>query len=434
MKKITSIILSLFLLLPIFSFSVNAGTLTYNGYEYRVINDKYVELICCKSISKEYINSNGWYNIPSEINGMEVKYIGDSCFSYDLDVYNLDKVVIPDTVEYIGNNAFKRPFYDGGSSFELSWVNNIKLPNNVIFIGEGAFTQCDFEEITIPSSVKYLGSKAFEACSKLEKVHVKAELKNLLYSTFGYCSKLKTVEFPESVKSIGDYAFYGCTSLKSLTVPDNVILGKNSIGYYSKSGVNKKVSGFALNIKASSKLKSYPQKTHLNVVYVINASDSNYYDFDCEVGSEFKVRFIGDSIVSCKSSSSKTVKASAGGKITMLKNGSSQVKVTLKSGKKFTLSVGDDDMGIYPRLEKKNAKGNYVKIKSITLKKKKSVSLRLKGKVYGINNVYTNTKKAKITSKKSAETIKIRGLKKGKTTLKIKVNGVKTIKLKVKVK
>ncbi len=434
MKKITSIILSLLLLVSIFSLGVNAETLTYNGYEYRVINDKYVELISCKNIAKEYINSDGWYEIPSEINGLEVKYIGSGCFSFDLEVYNLDKVIIPDTVVSIGDSAFKRPFYDGGLSDKLTWLNNIKLSSNLVYIGENAFAQCDFKEINIPISVKYLGKRAFEACSKLEKAYVKAELKNILYSTFGYCSKLNAVELSESVKNIGDYAFYGCTSLKSLTVPDDVVLGKNSVGYYSKNGENKKVSGFALNIKASSKLKSYPQKTHLNVVYVLNTSDSNYYDFDCEVGSEFKVRFTGDSIVSCKSSSSKTVKASAGGKITMLKNGSSQVKVTLKSGKKFTLSVGDDDMGVYPRIEKKNAKGNYVKAKSITVKKKKTVSLRLKGKAYGINNVYTNTKKAKITSKKSAETIKIKGLKKGKTTLKIKVNGVKTIKLKVKVK
>ena len=40
---------------------------------------------------------------------------------------------------------------------------------------------------------------------------------------------------------------------------------------------------------------------------------------------------------------------------------------------------------------------------------------------------------AKVTSKKSAKSLKIKGLKKGKTTLKITVNGVK-LKLKVKVK
>lgn len=456
MKKIISTFLMLTMIAATFTINVNAETLNYKDYEYRVVNDKYVELIRCKKISKENINIDGWYNIPSEINGMEVKYIGDSCFSYDLDVYNLDKVVIPDTVVYIGNNAFKRPFYDGSSSYELSWVNDIKLPNNVIFIGEGAFTQCDFEEITIPSSVKYLGSKAFEACDKLEKIYISADL-NIYDSSFAYCSKLTTVELPDSLKSIGkyafygcsslkslnipdslknigDYAFYNCTALKSLSIPDGVDLGKYSIGYYSKSEVRKMVSGFSLNIKSSKKLKSYPKKSRLSVVYILNTNDSNYYDFNCEVGAEFKVKFNNDSIVSCKSKSAKTVKALNSGKIILLKSGSCDVRVTLKSGKIFTISVGDDDMKGYPRIEKKNKNGKYVNAESISVKKKKTVSLKIKGKAFSVNNVYKNTKIAKIISKKSSEMIKIKGLKKGKTTLKFKINGVKTVNLKVNVK
>ena len=57
----------------------------------------------------------------------------------------------------------------------------------------------------------------------------------------------------------------------------------------------------------------------------------------------------------------------------------------------------------------------------------------LYGKDSDVWNKYKNTKKAKIVSKKSSSTIKIRGLKKGKTTLYVFVNGVK-LKLKVKIK
>lgn len=433
MKKIVSVIMSFILLTSVFVFNSNAETLTYGDYEYRVINDKYVELLRCKNISQEYINSSGWYEIPSEIHGMEVRYIGDSCFSYDLEVYKLNKVIIPDTVVSIGNSAFARPFYDGGSSGKLSWINDIKLSENCVFIGECAFAQCDFKEITVPLSVKHLGQRAFEACTKLEKVSVKAELKKFFYSTFGYCSKLKTAELPDSLNSIGDYAFYGCSSLKSLTISDGVKLGKEAVGYYSKNGKSKKTAGFSLNLKSNKNFKSYPSKTRLNINYILDTSDSNFYDFDCEIGAEFKVKFKNDSVVSCKSSA-KAVKAANSGKITMLKSGSSDVKVVLKSGKKFTLSVGDNDMSGYPRLLKKNSKGKFVKAKSISVKKKKTVSLKLKGKAYSINNAYKNTKIAKIVSKKSSETIKIKGLKKGKTTVKIKVNGVKTLKLRVFVK
>lgn len=45
-----------------------------------------------------------------------------------------------------------------------------------------------------------------------------------------------------------------------------------------------------------------------------------------------------------------------------------------------------------------------------------------------------NTKVAKIISKANATSIKVKALKKGTTTLKIRVNGVNVLRLKVKVK
>lgn len=45
-----------------------------------------------------------------------------------------------------------------------------------------------------------------------------------------------------------------------------------------------------------------------------------------------------------------------------------------------------------------------------------------------------NTKVAKIVSKANTASIKVKALKKGTTTLKIRVNGVNVLRLKVKVK
>ena len=66
------------------------------------------------------------------------------------------------------------------------------------------------------------------------------------------------------------------------------------------------------------------------------------------------------------------------------------------------------------------------------MKKGKTKSVTITGKASTVNNVYTNTKIAIIISKSSASTIKVKGLKKGSTTLKLRVNGV-VLKLKVKV-
>lgn len=71
---------------------------------------------------------------------------------------------------------------------------------------------------------------------------------------------------------------------------------------------------------------------------------------------------------------------------------------------------------------------------AVNVKKGNIAVVKISGKVSTINNKYTNTSVAKITSKTNDVTLKIKGLKKGTTTLKIKVNGVKTLNLKVNVK
>ena len=109
------------------------------------------------------------------------------------------------------------------------------------------------------------------------------------------------------------------------------------------------------------------------------------------------------------------------GKITALNKGTVTITATLTTGKKLTCKV---TVTTAPKLSKTNVK----------VKKGGTAVVKLDGKVSSINNKYTNTKVAKITSKTNASTLKIKGLKKGETTLKIKVNGAKTLCLKVKVK
>lgn len=109
-----------------------------------------------------------------------------------------------------------------------------------------------------------------------------------------------------------------------------------------------------------------------------------------------------------------------------LKKGTATVTFTPKTGKAVSLKIS---VKTDPKFTNKKGK----KITSVTVKKGKTVKVFIKGKAETVNNKYKNTKRAKIKSKKSASVLKIKGLKKGKTTLSITVNGVK-LKLKVKVK
>ncbi len=119
-------------------------------------------------------------------------------------------------------------------------------------------------------------------------------------------------------------------------------------------------------------------------------------------------------------SSETSVATVKNGKITALKKGTAMVYALLKDGRYLSCKVS---VKTSPKLSKS----------SVTVNKGKTVKVKISGKVQSINNKYTSTKIAKIIAKKNDTTIKVKGLKKGITNLKVTVNGKKLI-LKVTVK
>jgi len=139
-----------------------------------------------------------------------------------------------------------------------------------------------------------------------------------------------------------------------------------------------------------------------------------------QVKKLFAVHSANGKKVTFVSENPEVLKVNQKGEVTGLKKGKATIIVTV-GDKVFTRQV---KVITNPKLEKK----------TITVKKNKVKKVKLTGKVKGIKNVYVNTKKAEIISKKNTTNLIIKGLKKGTTTLRIKVNGVKTLKIKVKVK
>lgn len=121
------------------------------------------------------------------------------------------------------------------------------------------------------------------------------------------------------------------------------------------------------------------------------------------------------------SSSKKSVAIVNNGRITALNKGDSTIKAELPSGIILSYNV---KVSTTPRVNKT----------TITVKKGKTTKVSLYGKAKSINNRYNNTKYAKIISKSNANTLSIKGLKKGKSNIRITVNGVKTISIRVTVK
>lgn len=135
--------------------------------------------------------------------------------------------------------------------------------------------------------------------------------------------------------------------------------------------------------------------------------------------SEISVKGIANAKATFKSTDSKIAKVNKNGKVTALKKGKAKIKITVGDNK-LTYSV-------------KVTSSPKLSCKEVTVKKDKTKSVKIIGKAKNVNNKYTNTSTAKVISKKSSSSIRVKGIGKGTSTLKIKVNGV-TLKLIVNVK
>ena len=123
--------------------------------------------------------------------------------------------------------------------------------------------------------------------------------------------------------------------------------------------------------------------------------------------------------VTFKSTAKKVASVNKNGVVTTLKKGRAKVlvtvgSVTLRCIVKVTSS---------PSLSKSG----------ISVKKGKTAAVNIIGKAKGVNNKYKNTEYARIVSKKSEKVVRVKGLKRGSTTIKVVVNKV-ALKIKVKVK
>lgn len=125
----------------------------------------------------------------------------------------------------------------------------------------------------------------------------------------------------------------------------------------------------------------------------------------------------------------KKVKFSSSNKKTAIVNKKGYVTALRKGRAKITAKVGGKTL----RCTVKVTTDPKLSAKEITVKKGAKASVNIIGKAKNIKNTYKNTEYAKVTSKRTKTKIKVKGLKKGKTELKIIVNK-KTLKLKVRVR
>ena len=117
---------------------------------------------------------------------------------------NID-VVIPSqidgkTVVEIGDNAF----FDSNTGDGLG-ITSVVIPNTVVYIGRNAFRKNELTKVVIPSSVIQMGEYAF-ADNKLTDVELSDNIVDIENSTFRN-NKLTSIILPKNLTNIYEYAF-----------------------------------------------------------------------------------------------------------------------------------------------------------------------------------------------------------------------------------
>lgn len=136
-------------------------------------------------------------------NAYRVTSIGDFAF-YTGD--GLQSVTIPDGVISIGKGAFSNSF-----------IKSLVVPDSVTTIGDSAFDTCLYlETITLGKGLTYIGQKAFMCCNKIKNIIIPDGVTSIKEETFYYCSSLNIVTLPQSVTSIKSYAFIYCRNLGNI--------------------------------------------------------------------------------------------------------------------------------------------------------------------------------------------------------------------------
>lgn len=376
MKRFITLVLTLILLVSsVTAITANALRLTGNrvaeGFSYVVLENKYA-MITGITVEKSY-QIKDVLEFPEELNGYTVKYIGDDFqlgYYETFDAEYVKKIIIPDTVTYIGDYAFA---FDSGSHYDdyVSGVETIELSSNLTYIGSNAFEyNTKLKEINIPETVSYIGSDAFRGCDSLEEVYIPSTVINMeqaIFSccdnlkrviigegiekipphTFESCDKLKKVVLPDSVWYIGEYAFYNCKSLKSVKVTDDYSYGTKAFGYY-KNNKGKVVynENFKLKVyetegekfnNSSTRYGSSGQGIHTYYLK-LDAKSKLVYDVRNTLKSKnfkIKLKIDGVEVEKWTSSNPKVATITEKGKLKTVSEGTTLLTATLKDGSTY---------------------------------------------------------------------------------------------------
>lgn len=162
--------------------------------------------------------------ILGNVSGLEIKAASNEqtteINAVTLDAPEEEVLYIPEGTVRIEDNEFDG-YGTRWNAGEGEHATKIVLPSTLEYIGDNAFASSCIEEIVIPGNVKEIGGNAFAHCYNLKKVVFEGDyIEKIGTGLFWYCENLETVVMPNAVGEWNtDFAFMSCYKLKNVTVP-----------------------------------------------------------------------------------------------------------------------------------------------------------------------------------------------------------------------
>lgn len=141
--------------------------------------------------------------------GLEV--LGTSAF---YGASNLTDITIPDSVKYVGYQAFK----------DTGWLSN--QPDGPVYAGKVLYTY----KGTMPANTTFvvkdgteaIADRAFQNQSNLVGIDIPDSVTSIGYQAFSGDGNLDNITLPKNLTHLGYQAFSGCQSISELTIPKSL--------------------------------------------------------------------------------------------------------------------------------------------------------------------------------------------------------------------
>ncbi len=170
-------------------------------------------------------------NLKSVVIPDSVEYIGDQAFA---ECKQLLTVTMPDNLKYIGSDVFmSSPIYDNCQNDFVTVRGNIligykgsakeiTIPENVKFIAGGVFlNNKEIVSVIIPDGIDILGMDLFSN-SDVQRVYLGNGVKRIPENTFFRCEKLSELVLSDGTECIASGAICFCSSLQKFNLPSTL--------------------------------------------------------------------------------------------------------------------------------------------------------------------------------------------------------------------